>query len=818
MAQRPELVVFIHSVGGSPAYWEPQLAALSPRYEVRAVELKRPAGEVSMEAFADDVAGAIAQAGYSRAHLVGLSMGAVVAQLCWDRHPEQVKSLTLCNSWVHLPPEEAAERIAFCEQGFAQHGGLPGFSKVSLPGLFAPTTDKALVERCAAIESAKDGAMYLACWRAMFQADLRSIAARCDVPVMLLGGALDPVTPMALFEPARERLPVSRWAVLENASHFSNLDCPEQFNQALTAFLREAGGGDDRLSPPPLEQLEVPAQPAAERLLELLQRRGVEAFFSNSGTDFTPIIDALAHREALGLPAPRVVLAPHENTVVALAHGHALVSRRAQVAMVHVNVGTANIGLGLINARRARVPMLALAGRTPWYEEGKAGVRTNFVQWGQDTFDQGAMFREFTKFDYEVKGLHALETIVDRALAVAESAPQGPAYLMLPKEPLCEEAPAGKLASEPRQRAARPVVPEASGVRAAAEWVAKAGRVLVVTADAGRHVGVPEALVRFVEASGAGVCEHGKRNFFNFPTEHPQHLGFEPTALLGEFDLVVAIECPVPWIPAWAGGKRPRCIQLGVDPLFGDIPMRGFPADLALQGELAATLKLLTREVLRAQGGPRPSGVSGWHDKTFGAARAAAAAQAGHGAITKPFLSWSIGEAIDDRVVLFNEYDLDPWLVPRRVPDSWFENSCASGLGWSLGAALGAQLAAPDKTMMVTAGDGSYLFNAPLSAHYVAVAEKLPIIVVIFNDGGWSTIKRSTKGSHPEGWAVRTGRFALSDFSVPMDYAKIAEGVGATTRRVEKPSELKGALHWALSQSRQGGRHVVLDVVCERDG
>ncbi|HMZ81849.1 MAG TPA: thiamine pyrophosphate-binding protein, partial [Acidobacteriota bacterium] len=123
----------------------------------------------------------------------------------------------------------------------------------------------------------------------------------------------------------------------------------------------------------------------------------------------------------------------------AMAHGHYLVSGRPQVVMAHVNVGTANMGLGIINAARSRIPMLVLAGKTPWYESDVEGCRTNFVQWGQDTFDQGAYFREFTKWDYELKGAFNLETIVDRALAIAASEPAGPVYLTLPKEALCQK-------------------------------------------------------------------------------------------------------------------------------------------------------------------------------------------------------------------------------------------------------------------------------------------------------------------------------------------------------------------------------------------
>jgi acetolactate synthase-1/2/3 large subunit len=808
-----ELVVFLPAVGGDHSFWEPQAQALAPDYAVLAPDLVRAADQVSMAGFADDVAALIEKSGYAQAHVVGLSMGGVVALELFKQHRSHVRSLTLANTWAFQSEGEA--RIRFAEDGLA--AGLPSFSRSSMPGLFAPSTQRGVVEHCVAVESAKDPAMYLQCWREMFRVDLRLTLDEIDVPVLLVGGALDPVTPTSLLVDIRSRVPTARLVELPAASHFSNLDCPQQFNELLRSHLRSArSSGDDRRGSPKLEEISLPEQSAAERLLELLRLRGVECLFSNSGTDFTPIIDALAHLAERDRPTPRVVQVPHENTVVAMAHGHALLSGRPQAAMVHVNVGTANIGMGLINARRAHVPLLAIAGRTPHYEEGKVGVRTNFVQWGQDTFDQGAMFREFTKWDYELRSPHALETVVDRALAISQSAPAGPCYLVLPKEPLCEKAPASHVSVEPRLAPSRAAAPDEQSLRTALNWIRSAKRPLIVTADLGRHPGGPEALVRFSLAIGAGVVEHGKRNFFNFPTEHPHHLGFEPNALVAEADLVIAVECPVPWIPAQAKLKRaPPVIQIALDPLFSDLPMRGFPSDLSLAGDVVLTLRALERTL-----GPNPvlARLAERHEQTFGSAREAAQRQGEGAKITKTFLSRAIGKVVDDEVSIFNEYDLDPIQVPRRTPDSWFENSCASGLGWALGAALGAKLAAPERTMLVTVGDGTYLFNTPLSAHYVASAEKLPVLIVVFNDSAWSTIKRSTRGSHPDGWSVRTRNFPLCDFVQSIDFEKVVEACGGIGMRIEAPDKLEGSLHEALRLVRSGDRHVLVNVVCERDG
>ena len=89
-------------------------------------------------------------------------------------------------------------------------------------------------------------------------------------------------------------------------------------------------------------QKRVAVESAAEAYLELLAARGVEYFFGNAGTDFAPIVEAYAKRQAQGTLLPRPMTVPHEVTAVAMAHGYAMITGRPQVVMVHVIVGTAN--------------------------------------------------------------------------------------------------------------------------------------------------------------------------------------------------------------------------------------------------------------------------------------------------------------------------------------------------------------------------------------------------------------------------------------------------------------------------------------------
>ena len=89
--------------------------------------------------------------------------------------------------------------------------------------------------------------------------------------------------------------------------------------------------------------------------------------------------------------------------------------------MVHVNVGTANALMGLLNAARDNVPIFFTSGRTPITEAGRVGARDLPIHWGQEMRDQAGMLREYVKWDYELRYGEQVEPIVDRALAIAMS-------------------------------------------------------------------------------------------------------------------------------------------------------------------------------------------------------------------------------------------------------------------------------------------------------------------------------------------------------------------------------------------------------------
>jgi acetolactate synthase-1/2/3 large subunit len=560
----------------------------------------------------------------------------------------------------------------------------------------------------------------------------------------------------------------------------------------------------------------------AEAYLHLLADRGIDYFFANAGTDFAPLIEAFAKGAALGHKLPRPITAPHENVAVHMAMGHALVSGKPQAVMVHVNVGTANALTGLLNARRGRVPMLFTAGRTPILEEGMRGARSVFVHWSQEMYDQAGMVREAVKWDYELRLPEQLETVVDRALSLTATAPAGPVYLTLPREVLARKLDSFSFRpGGPHQPVSLPAAASDTAIAEAAEALARAKNPLILTTNIGRVPGAVAALAQLAGQHAIPVVSYNPSGV-ELPASHPMHMGYEPKAWLEEADVVLVAEALVPYLPREVHPKPgAKVIHLGLDPLYEDIPIRAFPCDLAIAAspdialaQLAQRLAMMPEndaELIEHRRAALAERKAQWL-----ARREAAWLDAQKSAdITPLHISRAIDAAKGDALV-FKESGLRLDQMNFNEPGTLFFAGAAGGLGWSLGAALGAKLAAPDRDVIATGGDGSYMFGTPLAAHYVAVEQQLPVLFVVFNNGGWHAVRRSTRGMFKDGYAAQTPKGQtepLTDFSVDVRYDKMMETVGGHGELVEHPDDLPKALARAQDIIRTEKRQVLLNVV-----
>ena len=559
----------------------------------------------------------------------------------------------------------------------------------------------------------------------------------------------------------------------------------------------------------------------SDAYLAILADRGVDFLFANAGTDFAPLIEALAKAEATGAKVPKPVTVPHENVAVSMALGYYLKTGKPQLVMVHVNVGTANAVCGVMNAWRGNVPILMSAGRTPFSEEGDLpGKRSGEIHWPQEMRDQGAMLREFVKWDYQLPNGEVLENTVDRALNIAMSEPKGPVYLTLPREVLAAPVANFAFQSPSRHRTPSPPWPDLRAIDEAAEMIAKAENPLIITSSAGRDAADFGKLSALAEAFAIPVS-HRKPRYVAMSSDDPMHMGYDPDALVQAADLVIVIECDVPWIPGKrAPGAHAKVIHLGVDPLFSQYPMRGFPCDLAISGIVGATLPALAEALATRQAGARDR-IEARRKRILGereVMRAKWREAVARGKDMKPMSAAWITHCLDEikgqDAIVIKESPFTFEQSRFTKAGTMFNAGAAGGLGWGLGTALGVKCAAPDRLVIATCGDGAYMFGNPVPAHYVSAAEKLPILTVVFNNQMWGAVKRNTREVYPDGYAAKSNREPLTYFDPSLKFEKAVEVADGYGEAVEDPAKLPQAIERAMKAIEVEKRQALLNVIC----
>lgn len=573
---------------------------------------------------------------------------------------------------------------------------------------------------------------------------------------------------------------------------------------------------------PPTEALSLYTGSAA--FLEALVEAGVDYVFANFGSDHPALIECLAEAKAKGIRMPRLITCPNEMVALSAAHGHALVSGRAQAVVVHVECGTQALAGAVHNAAKGRVPVLIYAGASPFTQEGELkGSRNEFIQWIQDVPDQRGLVRGYMKYDNEFRTPANVKQLTHRALQFAHSDPRGPVYLMGAREVM--EAATERVAIDPADWA--PLGPAAlppAGLDELVDDLVRAKRPLIVTSYLGRKSHAVERLVALADRFAIAILE-SVPSALNFPHDHPMYQGQqwnEPrqNPVLAAADVVLVVDSDVPWIPTVSRPARNAVIyHLDVDALKQQMPLwyiharRSYQVDTALALQQIAD-RLEARSLSQPVVAERRALYASWHEaRDRELTRLEQAPE--DGVLTGEFVTATVRRYVDDDTIVLNEgitnYPvINNHLRPTR-PGSLFASGGGS-LGWHGGAAIGAKLAAPDKTVIAMTGDGSYMFSVPSSVHWMARHYETPFLTIVFNNRGWKAPKFSTLAVHPDGFAARANDLGTS-FDPPPDYAGIAAAAGgAFARTVKTAAQLEAALPEAIHVVKHERRAAVLDV------
>ena len=241
-------VVLLHGFPFNRTMWSEQIEALMPRHRVLAPDL-RGHGETSvvpgpamMEEMARDVSALMEKLNISRAAVCGLSMGGYVALALYRMFPLRARALVLADTRSGADTEEARKNREVQAEKALQEG-MAAIADAMLPKLLSPKTvakNPAVVARVREMILKTNSEGAAAALRGMAQRrDQTSFLSRIICPTLVIVGREDVITPLPESELMRREIGGSRLDVIEDAGHVSNLERPENFNRALTKFLRE---------------------------------------------------------------------------------------------------------------------------------------------------------------------------------------------------------------------------------------------------------------------------------------------------------------------------------------------------------------------------------------------------------------------------------------------------------------------------------------------------------------------------------------------------------------------------------------------------
>lgn len=556
------------------------------------------------------------------------------------------------------------------------------------------------------------------------------------------------------------------------------------------------------------------AATAAEQLLRVCASSGVRYIFSNLGSDHPAFISAFAKLRAEGEVMPEVVVCPHEMTTLSAADGYAMVTGQPQLVLVHVDVGTQNLGASVHNAARGRIPAIIVAGLSPVSTDPSVpGHRNEYIHYTQDTTRQSDIVAPFMKWMYELRAPEMTEAIVRRALQLSTTAPQGPVYLTGARE--VWEAPTPPV----RECVANWAPARLGGIasedaRELHEALCRARRPLILTSYAGRDPAVVARLIALADCFGVGVMELGPQSV-SFPGNHPCHLGYQRNALVGEADLILLLDVDVPWMESKVTPHADaQVFHVDVDPLKDDLGYWHFPAQRSFRASSGQVLaQLLALDAAAAAQGRRER--LAWIADARQRSAPSLPPDPTSGPISPVELTRAVRALVNERTVVLVEAPSHAAMIAAVLrterPGGYYQNHGA-GLGWAINAAVGVKLAVPEAEVITLVGDGCFQFGVPGSAYWVGGACGAPQLTVIYNNGGWRSPRVSTVLVHPDGPAERNDTYWIAA-SEGTRFEKMAEATGAAAGfRVEHRDELATVLAQAL-QTVRGGRSAVVNVL-----
>ncbi len=499
---------------------------------------------------------------------------------------------------------------------------------------------------------------------------------------------------------------------------------------------------------PAVSALERPAPAGANApgfgsdvIAEALRSLDIPYIALTPGASYRGLHDSIVNY--LGNATPQMLLCLHEEAAVAIAQGYAKVTGKAMAAAVHSNVGLLHASMAMFNAWCDRMPVLVLGATGPV----DSVKRRPWIDWIHTARDQGALVREYTKWDDQPASPGAAREAILRGSWIANTVPQGPVYINFDAElqeaKVAEQLPALDPARYmPQVSTAAP----AEFVHRAADMLKGAKQVLILAGRGSRSEAAWNARVALAEALNARVISDLKIGA-SFPTDHPLYLGapraVTPESVEGLKNVNVILS--LDWVDLagalrWFGpSPSAKVIQVSIDHRIHNgwsmdhqaLP----PVDLLLSADPDLVVPELVKEI-GTGGRPhvlRPLPVPPPH---AGEGRVGAGADKEPAGFTNEQIARALRKLLGDRPVSYTHLPLswdDNW-VTFKHPLDYLGSDGGGGVGGGPGISVGAALAlkGTGRLPIAICGDGDFLMGC--TAVWTAVHYKIPLLFVLANN------------------------------------------------------------------------------------
>jgi acetolactate synthase I/II/III large subunit len=540
----------------------------------------------------------------------------------------------------------------------------------------------------------------------------------------------------------------------------------------------------------------------AEAVLVALKAMGVESIFASPGSDWAPLWEALAGP----VPErgfPRYVSSRHEETAVGMAIGYAKATGKLAAVVLHTTVGALHAAMLLRAALHERIPLVVLAGESIGFsEQGSPPVGRQWLRLLADLGGPARLIEPCAKWTFGLNTAPILPQTIQRACQIAMAAPRGPVLVSVPLEHLVETMPG----AAPSASLPLPAVAGEEALDQLAAALNAAREPVIITEEVGRDPAAVMALIELAEVLDAPVLEGWQPYYVNFPRAHRLAGGIaadDMPELLADADTVFLVESVLPWHPPSLITDK-KILVLGEEPLHTRLSFWGFRVDVLAVGDAAPSLRALRRKL--AKRSPRQD----WSMRL--AARRTALVEAACAAGTKPVIesAWvghALNAALPPDAIVVNETITHRFALHQqleRLGLGCFYEASYGGLGGGIGIALGIKSAHPNRTVVLTIGDGAFHYNPVVASFGAAQEHGLPIFTIVFNNAGYLSQKNDVLNSFPQGDAARAGSVIGTAITPSPDYPLLARAYGGVGERVAQPAEVAAALERGLAAVARG--------------